>query len=177
MKTIFLSHTLAPTSFGKVHLVANETQLLALAFSQNWSRVKSRIERDFARRGSEFRFLKDENAITRQTLRELDQFANGARTKFSIPLKLHGTEFEQAAWNELRKIPRGQTRTYGQQAERLGRPGAVRAIGAAHARNPISILIPCHRVLGKSGDLTGYAGGIGLKRRLLELENAIETSK
>lgn len=101
---------------------------------------------------------------------QLDQYFAGTLQAFDLPLKMIGTEFQQSAWRALQEIPYGQTRTYAQQAAAIGRPKAVRAIGAANGRNPISIIVPCHRVIGKNGSLTGFAGGTNVKRRLLELE-------
>jgi len=102
---------------------------------------------------------------------QLDEYFRGERKMFDLPLDLRGTEFQKLAWRALAEIPYGETVTYGEQAERIGRPKAVRAIGAANGRNPISIVLPCHRVVGASGDLTGFAGGIETKRDLLAFEN------
>ena len=110
------------------------------------------------------------NAILRRCVAQLQQYFAGERTAFDLPLDLHGTEFQQLAWLSLASIPYGQTATYGEQAERIGRPKAVRAIGAANGRNPVSIILPCHRVVGADGSLTGFAGGLDAKRRLLEIE-------
>lgn len=105
----------------------------------------------------------------------VQQFAEwfaGTRQQFDLPLSLHGTEFQRAAWLALADIPYGDTCSYGQQASRLGRPTAVRAIGAANGRNPLPIILPCHRVIGSNGSLTGYAGGLDRKRWLLAHEAA-----
>jgi methylated-DNA-[protein]-cysteine S-methyltransferase len=110
------------------------------------------------------------NPILRRCVAQLQQYFAGERTAFDLPLDLHGTEFQQLAWFSLASIPYGQTATYGEQAERIGRPKAVRAIGAANGRNPVSIILPCHRVVGADGSLTGFAGGLDAKRRLLEIE-------
>ena len=110
------------------------------------------------------------NAILRRTADQLREYFAGERIAFDLPLDLHGTEFQQLAWRSLASIPYGQTSTYGEQANRIGRPKAVRAIGAANSRNPVSIVLPCHRVVGTDGSLTGFAGGLDAKRRLLEIE-------
>lgn len=102
---------------------------------------------------------------------QLSEYFQGSRRQFELPLNPNGTEFQRAAWQALTQIPFGQTRTYAQQAAAIGRPKAVRAVGAANGKNPISIVVPCHRVIGKNGSLTGFAGGIEVKRRLLELES------
>jgi methylated-DNA-[protein]-cysteine S-methyltransferase len=92
-------------------------------------------------------------------------------TSFSLPLALNGSPFQMQVWHLLLEIPYGQTRTYGDLAHRLGMPEAARAVGRANATNPIAIVVPCHRVIGASGDLTGYAGGVDVKRKLLEIES------
>ena len=102
--------------------------------------------------------------------RQLDEYFSGGRREFDLPLAAVGTPFQQSVWAELRKIPYGGTAGYGQIAARLGHPTAVRAVGAANGRNPISLLVPCHRVVGADGSLTGYAGGVEAKRWLLDHE-------
>jgi methylated-DNA-[protein]-cysteine S-methyltransferase len=111
-----------------------------------------------------------DNAILERAVAQLKQYFAGERTEFDLPLDLHGTEFQQLAWRSLASIPYGQTATYGEQARRIGRPKAVRAIGAANGRNPVSIILPCHRVVGADGSLTGFAGGLDAKRQLLDFE-------
>lgn len=107
------------------------------------------------------------------TLRtQLDEYFAGARTTFGLPLAPRGTAFEESVWSWLRTIPPGQTRTYAEGATAVGRPQAVRAIGRANGANPLAIIVPCHRVIGSDGDLTGYGGGLWRKRALLELESA-----
>lgn len=101
---------------------------------------------------------------------ELAEYFSGIRREFDLPLSLEGTEFQRADWAALLEIPYGETRTYGQIAVRLGNPKACRAVGMANHRNPIAILVPCHRVVGKNGSLTGYAGGLNIKAGLLGLE-------
>jgi methylated-DNA-[protein]-cysteine S-methyltransferase len=101
----------------------------------------------------------------------LEYFAD-ARSGFDLPLAAAGTAFQQQVWQALLSIPHGQTRTYGEVAHMLGEPAAVRAVGAAVGRNPISVIVPCHRVIGADGGLTGYAGGLDRKRSLLALEAA-----
>jgi methylated-DNA-[protein]-cysteine S-methyltransferase len=101
---------------------------------------------------------------------QLEEYFAGTRTAFTVPIAPAGTPFQRAVWRELTTIPYGQLRTYGQIAETLGGPRLTRAVGAANARNPISIVVPCHRVVGSDGSLTGYAGGLARKQFLLELE-------
>lgn len=108
-----------------------------------------------------------------QLRQELAEYFDGTRKIFTVKLAPEGTEFQKAAWNALTKIPFGETRSYGEQAAAIGNPKAVRAIGAANGRNPIGIVIPCHRVIGANGTLTGYAGGLDKKAFLLRLEGIV----
>ena len=110
------------------------------------------------------------HALLRESASQLDDYFAGRRASFALPLDLRGTDFQQAVWQALCAIPFGQTTTYGRHAERLGNPRAVRAVGTAIGRNPLSIIVPCHRVLGATQALTGYAGGLARKRELLALE-------
>jgi methylated-DNA-[protein]-cysteine S-methyltransferase len=106
---------------------------------------------------------------------QLGEYFRGSRKRFDLPLDLRGTAFQRKVWAELGKIPFGATWSYRELAERIGNPGAVRAVGTANGRNPVCILIPCHRVVRVSGDLGGYAGGLENKAFLLELEKESET--
>jgi methylated-DNA-[protein]-cysteine S-methyltransferase len=108
--------------------------------------------------------------------RQLDEYFAGARYEFDLELAAGGTEFEKLVWAELLRIPYGQTRSYGQIATAIGEPGAARGVGAANHTNPIAIVIPCHRVIGADGSLVGYGGGLEMKRKLLELEGALQPS-
>jgi len=101
---------------------------------------------------------------------QISEYLQGRRQEFSVPLAPQGSDFAMMVWKEMLKIPYGKVRTYGEMAKAIGRPGAARAVGQACNRNPISILIPCHRVVGAGGKLTGYAGGLDLKDKLLRLE-------
>jgi methylated-DNA-[protein]-cysteine S-methyltransferase len=110
--------------------------------------------------------------VLRETERQLHDYFAGKLKKFTLPLDFAGTEFQKQVWRSLLTIPFGQTRTYGQMAQQIGRPKAVRAVGAANGKNPISIIAPCHRVIGSDGKLTGFAGGLEAKATLLGLERA-----
>ena len=116
---------------------------------------------------------REEAPLLQKAHGQLTEYLAGERRRFELPLAPEGTPFEQAVWAQLLKIPYGETCTYGGIAARLGKPGASRAVGMANHRNPIGIIIPCHRVIGKDGSLTGYAGGLGIKERLLILEGAL----
>lgn len=103
--------------------------------------------------------------------KELNEYFNGKRIDFTVPLDLSGTSFQQSVWRALQTIPYGETWSYQQQAEYLNNPRAIRAVASANGCNPVSILIPCHRVIGKNGQLTGYAGGLERKQWLLDFES------
>jgi len=110
------------------------------------------------------------NSILLETQRQLGEYFAGQRKVFTVKLDLAGTEFQRRVWTALLAIPYGETRSYGQIARQIGNPAAVRAVGAANGRNPVSIIAPCHRVVGSTGKLTGFAGGLDTKARLLALE-------
>ncbi|MBE5797803.1 MAG: methylated-DNA--[protein]-cysteine S-methyltransferase [Clostridiales bacterium] len=105
-----------------------------------------------------------------EAVHQLSAYFNGTLTDFDLPLHMTGTPFQLRCWQALRTIPYGETISYGEQARRIGSPRATRAVGGANHRNPISIVVPCHRVIGADGSLTGYGGGLGMKRWLLEHE-------
>lgn len=116
-----------------------------------------------------------EHPVLRQALAQLTDYFAGRRSRFELPLDLQGgTPFQQSVWQALLRIPCGETASYAQLGRDIGRPAAARAVGAAVGRNPISVIVPCHRVLGSKGSLTGYAGGLPRKAALLALEGAIE---
>jgi methylated-DNA-[protein]-cysteine S-methyltransferase len=152
---------------GKLKLVANGSKLSAIL----WEHDKpSRV-----RLGS---MHEEENRpILVETERQLNEYFAGKRNCFELELEFVGTEFQKKVWQALLTIPFGETRSYGQIATQIGNVKAVRAVGAANGKNPISIIAPCHRVIGASGDLTGYAGGLGAKKLLLALEsgNTLQT--
>jgi methylated-DNA-[protein]-cysteine S-methyltransferase len=146
---------------GKLKLVSSEKGLVAILWeNDNPRRVVLGDLRDDDRR-----------PILVETERQLKEYFEGKRHVFSIPLDMRGTPFQKSVWEALLAIPFGETRTYGGLAKRLGRPSAMRAVGNASGRNPLSIVVPCHRVIGSSGELTGFAGGLKAKARLLKLES------
>ena len=114
--------------------------------------------------------LEKETPLISRTAEMLHEYFNGDRKEFDLPLDPHGTAFQKKAWNALLTIPYGQTRSYKEQAEAIGNVKACRAVGAANGKNPISIIIPCHRVIGTDSSLVGYGGGLDVKKALLELE-------
>lgn len=111
-----------------------------------------------------------DDKILKQARRELDAYFAGKLKAFTVPVAPEGTEFQKKAWKALQKIPYGATRSYAQQAVAVGNPNAVRAVGSANGRNPVAIIIPCHRVIGSNGSLTGFGGGMECKKQLLDLE-------
>lgn len=112
----------------------------------------------------------DDDPVLCATEAQLHEYFAGDREDFDVPLDLRGTEFQVEAWQALASVPYGETTSYGEQAERIGRPGAFRAVGAANGKNPVPIILPCHRIVGANGALTGFAGGLDLKQKLLSLE-------
>ncbi len=146
---------------GKLKLVANNRGLLALLW--NDGKMASKAFQDAEEQ-------KKSHPILDQAENQLKEYFRGARTSFSLKLDLQGTTFQKKVWQALLTIPFGETRSYGQIAVQVGSPRAVRAVGGANGRNPISIIVPCHRVIGASGHLTGFGGGLKVKSQLLELE-------
>ena len=118
-----------------------------------------------------------DHPILRETRRQLEEYFRGERQDFDLPLEFDGSPFQRAVWDALGRIPYGGTESYGQLAERVGRPGAARAVGGANGRNPLPIVVPCHRIIGASGALTGYGGpseeGIAMKRWLIDHETGV----
>jgi methylated-DNA-[protein]-cysteine S-methyltransferase len=117
-----------------------------------------------------------ETPLIRKAARQLEEYFAGRRKKFDLPLILRGTDFQVSVWKALQSIPAGETRTYGDIAALIGKPKACRAVGGANNRNPIPIIVPCHRVIGRDGSLTGYRGGLPVKQYLLELEKSRPTA-
>lgn len=113
------------------------------------------------------------SALLAQTARELEEYFAGGRRTFTVPLAPAGTDFQRKVWTALRTIPYGETVSYGDIARRIGKPGAAIAVGQANSRNPIPIIVPCHRVIGADGKLVGYAGGLEIKKALLRLEKVL----
>jgi methylated-DNA-[protein]-cysteine S-methyltransferase len=145
---------------GELKLVASDNGLAAILW-----------ENDNPRRNATGSLTADENhPVLCETEQQLNAYFAGTRTAFSIPLDFHGTEFQKQVWSALLTIPFGETRSYSQIAQQIHNPKAVRAVGAANGKNPISIVAPCHRVIGADGTLTGFAGGLAAKARLLALE-------
>ncbi len=143
---------------GKITLMASELALVSLIWGENAKTSYTNNSKN------------SKNSILKTAEAQLKEYFAGKRKSFDIPLDPKGTDFQKQVWNELSKIPYGKTISYGEQAKRLGQPKAARAVGAANGKNPIGIIVPCHRVIGASGSLTGFAGGIAAKKLLLALE-------
>lgn len=116
------------------------------------------------------KFVEEETPLHREVKRQLAEYFSGARKVFDLPLAMAGTDFQKRCWAALREIPYGETRSYGDMARAVGSPKAFRAVGMANHRNPIAIIVPCHRVVGSNGSLTGFGGGLDVKAFLLSLE-------
>jgi methylated-DNA-[protein]-cysteine S-methyltransferase len=147
---------------GELVLTANETHLTGIYFAGR-THVPAALKEWKRNR---------EHPVLKKAARELEDFLAGKRKDFTVPIHAEGTEFQRQVWKQLARIPFGQTITYGELARRAGRPEAVRAAGAACGRNPHAIIVPCHRVIAKSGALQGFAGGLETKKRLLALERS-----
>jgi len=160
-----LSYKLIPSPIGKLKLVASDEGLVAIL----WENERPRRVRlaDLVENPAHPMLLRSE--------KELNEYFSHKRKAFTVPLDMRGTYFQKQVWEALLGIPFGETRTYGQLANQLGNPKATRAVGAANGRNPIAIIVPCHRVIGFSGKLTGFAGGLDAKDHLLKLEGRGET--
>ena len=155
-----ISYTDIASPTGKLTVAATERGLCGIYFEEH---------RHF--KGKEGWRRDADHPIVRRAVHQLEEYFAGTRTSFDLPLDLHGTPFQQEVWQELLKIPCGTTVSYGEHARAVGRPKAARAVGAAIGRNPVSIIVPCHRVIGSNGALTDYAGGLERKRLLLEHES------
>lgn len=159
---------------GPLFLAASEKGLVALEFDARMPGQQTirPNPRDLRVESKTVRFERDDEKMSGYT-RELGEYFAGNRREFHFPLDLRGTDFQLACWRALVAIPYGETRTYGDIARAVGRPQGFRAVGMANNRNPIAIVVPCHRVIASDGTLCGYGGGLDVKRKLLELEGAI----
>ncbi len=153
---------------GKVLLVASDEYLLYLDFLEDNCDLDYEIEEVSILFSAPLDLYS--NGIIQRTIIELDEYFNGKLKTFTIPIKTFGTTFQKQAWEELCKIPYGETISYKEQATRLNNPKAMRAVGGANGKNKIAVVIPCHRVIGANKDLTGFASGIWRKKWLLEHE-------
>jgi methylated-DNA-[protein]-cysteine S-methyltransferase len=154
-----LTQRVVPSPIGPLTIVASDRGVVAIHFAS---------ETDSADHPEDAT-----HPILAAAAAQLAEYFTGGRTEFDLPLDLRGTEFQVAAWQALAGVPFGATTSYRDQARRIGRPAAVRAVGAANGRNPVPIVLPCHRIVGADGSLTGYAGGLDTKRWLLDHERDV----
>lgn len=161
--TVHTTHIDSP--IGRLFLAADDTGLRAVEFPQNRHPVK---------RDGEWR--EGDHPVLDEAIRQLDEYFAGTRETFDLPLAPRGTDFQLSVWQALRAIPFGDTWNYAQLAAKIGQPSAMRAVGAANGRNPIPIIVPCHRVIGADGSLTGFGGGVPTKAFLLRLEGALPSA-
>jgi methylated-DNA-[protein]-cysteine S-methyltransferase len=155
-------HKMQDSPVGRLTLVASNDGLAAIL----WEKERpGRVRLDIGAQDPT-------RPVLVETGRQLEEYFAGRREQFALPLDMIGTAFQRKVWNALLTIPFGETRTYKDVARHVGNPDAVRAVGAANGRNPVSIVAPCHRVVGSSGKLTGFAGGLDVKARLLTLEGS-----
>lgn len=169
-----LCSALFKSPIGPLFLAASTKGLVALEFDARLPGQQTirPNPRDLREESKSIRFDPSDEAM-RAYIRELEEYFAGTRREFSFALDLRGTEFQIACWRALLAIPYGETRTYADIARAVGRPQGFRAVGMANNRNPIAIVVPCHRVIASDGTLCGYGGGLDIKRKLLELEGAL----
>jgi methylated-DNA-[protein]-cysteine S-methyltransferase len=157
------------TEIGELVLGSLGGKLCLLGFGD---REMRRAVDDQIRKKLDAKFIEQSDKVLEQTMKQIDEYLSGKRKEFDVPLLMVGTDFQRRVWKALARVPYGATSTYGQIAEAIGSPKAVRAVGNASSANPISIIVPCHRIIGGDGGLVGYGGGLSVKRRLLELERS-----
>ena len=155
-----LSYKVIKSPLGKLKLVANANGLVGVLWG---TEGPDRLRLDAQK-------VEGHHPILAEAERQLAEYFAGRRTRFELPLEPHGTEFQKKVWRSLRRIPFGTTKSYVEVARAIGSPRACRAVGAANSKNPLSIVVPCHRVVGANGALTGFGGGVENKAKLLALE-------
>lgn len=164
---MYLYREILDTPLGQVIAIANNDGLCFLGFGDTRGIDKEQRMLAHAIGGD---IMDGEHPFLRQTWHELGEYLEQKRQVFEVPLNVHGTPFQRQVWQLLQQIPYGEVWSYQEMAQKLGRPTAMRAVASANSHNPISIIIPCHRVIGKKGDLVGYSGGLWRKEKLLLLE-------
>lgn len=157
MKQENLYYTSMQSPIGKLHLVSDDDALLSIGLGG-------------AKPSLKFKTSSAECGVLNEAVTQLSEYFRGERKKFDLPVKLSGTPFQLSAWKSLSRIPYGKTISYREQAEKIGAQKAFRAVGSANGRNPLPIVVPCHRVVAADGTLGGYAGGLKMKTLLLDLE-------
>jgi methylated-DNA-[protein]-cysteine S-methyltransferase len=165
--TTRLTSTMIDSPVGPLLLVARDGALTGLYLNE---RAPAKVAAAIDNEGG---CGKADATVFAEAARQLGEYFDGRRQVFDLPLDLDGTSFQRVVWEALLGIGYGETISYGQLADQIGRPTAARAVGLANGRNPVSIIVPCHRVVGSDGSLTGYGGGLATKRRLLDLEQRV----
>jgi methylated-DNA-[protein]-cysteine S-methyltransferase len=160
----------AQTPIGTLTLVASEAGLTHVFLPE---RGRGRSEGSLRKALAGCALIHDPIRLA-ETAHQIEEYFDGKRTAFSVDLDLRGTSFQKRVWRELVRVPYGSTETYGKIARRIGRPGAARAVGAACGANPAAVIVPCHRIVGADGSLTGFGGGLKMKENLLALEKRME---
>lgn len=155
------------TSIGEMILGSFNNKLCLMDF--RYRRMRSSIDRRI-KKGLEAEFTEQDDEVLREARRQLDEYLKGKRIVFDIPVLMVGTDFQREVWKALMQVPYGKTATYSELAEKINAKESVRAVAGANGANAIAIIIPCHRIIGSNGDLTGYGGGIAVKKRLLNME-------
>lgn len=158
-------HAVVDSPYGELTLVATDEVLVGLYMTGQRHRPAEEFFGERVTAGE---------APFPEVVRQLTAYFAGELTEFDVPVRLEGTEFQRSVWEQLVRIPYGQTWSYGELAAKLGKPNASRAVGLANGKNPVGIIVPCHRVIGASGSMTGYGGGIDRKVRLLAFESGAE---
>ncbi len=164
---IYLSKLDSP--FGRIFLASSDNGLVQIGLAAR-EKFLSEVQKKYPESD-----LVEDDSKNHAVVDQLSEYFRGKRMTFSVPIRFDGTDFQNKVWHALTEIPYGQTVTYKEVAEKIGNPKAVRAVGNANNRNPIAIVVPCHRVIGADGKLVGYGGGLEMKEKLLKLEGAILT--
>jgi methylated-DNA-[protein]-cysteine S-methyltransferase len=151
-------------------LILGSYEFMLCLCDWKWRKMRYSIDSRL-RNGLDSEFVESEDEIIKMAKIQLNEYFAKQREVFDIPLLFVGSDFQKKVWEELLMVPYGETETYSGLSARIGKPDAVRAVASANGANAISIFVPCHRIIGSNGDLTGYAGGIGVKKKLLELEH------
>jgi methylated-DNA-[protein]-cysteine S-methyltransferase len=159
-----------PTPFGELILGSIDQKLCLCDWK--YRKMRSSID-ERIQAGLQATYVEEGSAVIEVAREQLSQYFNGKRKQFDVPFLLVGSEFQKQVWNELLQIPYGKTESYAGLSKRLGNEEAIRAVASANGANAISIIVPCHRIIGSDGSLTGYAGGLETKRKLLRLEHAL----
>jgi methylated-DNA-[protein]-cysteine S-methyltransferase len=159
-------YTAIESPVGHLYLAICEDKLCALSLGQE---AKEKLFEQLVSMNPEAE-IKESQSAFKIIIKQLNEYFTGQRTEFEIPLLFEGTDFQKSVWSELIRIPYGKTISYGDLANRIDKPGGMRAVGAANGQNPIPIIVPCHRVIAADGSLGGYTGGLEIKHKLLDLE-------